>query len=66
MGRQIKGLLYFYCADIRHSLTIFWTILMNVLVVTLTIAYFMKDIENGFMTMSLTGPIYIFCAILDF
>lgn len=66
MGRQIKGLLYFYCADIRHSLTIFWTILMSVVVVTLTIAYFMKSMENSYITLSVTGPMYIYCAILGF
>lgn len=66
MGRQIKGLLYFFMTDIRYSLLIFWTILMSILVVSLSIAYVLKDMENGFMTLSLTGPIYVYCAILGF
>lgn len=66
MGRQIKGLLYFYMADARHSITIFWTILMSTLVITLTIYYFLKDVDGGFITLSLSVPIYIFCAILGF
>ncbi len=66
MGRQMKGLLYFYFADIRHSLTVFWTILMSILVVTLTITWFLNKIEDGFMTLSLTGPMYIYCGILGF
>lgn len=66
MGRQINGLLYFYFANFRHSIIIFWTILMGILMVSLTFSYFMKDIEDGFMTMSLTVPMYIYCAILGF
>jgi len=66
MGRQIKGLLYFFIADVRYSLAIFWTILMGILVVTLTVAYFLNNVENGFMTLSLTGPMYVYCAILGF
>lgn len=66
MGRQIKGLLYFYFMDARHSLTVFWTILMSILVVTLTISYFIKGTEGGFMTLSLTVPMYIYCAILGY
>lgn len=66
MGRQIKGLLYFYFADTRHSLTVFWTILLSILVVTLTITLFLNKIEDVFMTLSLTGPMYIYCGILGF
>src|SRR5690554_5952307 len=66
MGRQMKGLLYFYFADIRHSLTVFWTILMSIVVVTLIITYFLSNIEGGFMTLSITGPMYIFCGIVGF
>src|SRR5690625_1819543 len=66
MGRQIKGLLYFYFADTRHSLTVFWTILLSILVVTLTITLFLNKIEDVFLTLSLTGPMYIYCGILGF
>src|SRR5699024_2042938 len=64
--RQMKGLLYFYFADIRHSLKVFWTILMCIVMVTLTITYFLSNIEGGFMTLSITGPMYIYCGILGF
>jgi hypothetical protein len=66
MGRQIKGLLYFFIADLRYSLFIFWTILISILAVTLVIAYFLIDVDDGFMTLSLTGPLYVYCAILGF
>lgn len=66
MGRQMKGLLYFYFADIRHSLTVFWTILMSIVVMTMTITYFLSNVEGGFMTLSITGPIYVYCGILGF
>src|SRR5690625_5093916 len=64
MRRQIKGLLYFFITDIRYSLMVFWTILMSILLITWTIAYFLKDVEGGFMTLSLTGPMYVYCGIV--
>ncbi|SFB16707.1 hypothetical protein SAMN04488072_108175 [Lentibacillus halodurans] len=68
MGRQIKGLLYFFGADIRHSLTIFWTILLGILVVSLAFTYFLSGIDDddALFTLSLTGPMYVYCAILGF
>ncbi|WP_163971021.1 hypothetical protein [Oceanobacillus halotolerans] len=66
MQKQIKGLLYFYTADIRHSLTVFWTILLAILVVSLTFVYFLERLGDGFFTFSLTGPMYVYCAILGF
>ncbi|GAB3042534.1 hypothetical protein [Virgibacillus ainsalahensis] len=68
MGRQIKGLLYFFITEIRYSLMIFWTILLGILVVSLAIAYFLTGIddEEVFFTFSLTGPIYVYCAIRGF
>ncbi|MBP1948117.1 hypothetical protein [Virgibacillus litoralis] len=66
MGRQLKGLLYFFITDIRYSLLIFWTILLSILVVSLAFAYFLTDVENGMMILSLTGPMYVYCGILGF
>lgn len=66
MGRQIKGLLYFFVTDIRHSLLIFWTILLSILIVSFAFAIFLTSVEDGFMTFSLTAPIYVYCAILGF
>ncbi|HLR61430.1 MAG TPA: hypothetical protein VK097_03215 [Lentibacillus sp.] len=68
MGRQIKGLLYFYVSDLRYSLMIFWTIILAILVVSLAFTYFLAGLDNEdtFFTFSLTGPIYVYCAILGF
>ncbi|MFB4169992.1 hypothetical protein [Virgibacillus sp. JSM 102003] len=66
MSRQLKGLLYFFITDIRYSILIFWTILLSILVVSLAFAYFLTDVEDGMMTLSLTGPMYIYCGILGF
>ncbi|SFE30570.1 hypothetical protein SAMN05216238_11281 [Lentibacillus persicus] len=68
MGRQIKGLLYFYGSDLRYSLTIFWTILLSILVVSLAFTYFLAGLDNDvtLFTFSLTGPMYVYCAILGF
>src|SRR5699024_962378 len=41
MKRQIKCLLYTYSTDAKHSLSIFWTILLSTLFITLVIAYFL-------------------------
>lgn len=64
MSRQIKGLLYFYSTDLRHSLLVFWSILMGILVISLVLTYLMP--EDGFMTLSLTGPMYVYCGILGY
>ncbi|WP_174615958.1 hypothetical protein [Virgibacillus ihumii] len=66
MGRQIKGLLYFFVTDIRHSLIVFWTILLSILVVSFAFAIFLTSVEDGFMYFMLTAPIYVYCAILGF
>ncbi|QKY68253.1 hypothetical protein [Lentibacillus sp. CBA3610] len=68
MGRQMKGLLYFYGSDLRYSLMIFWTILLAILAVSLAFAYFLEGLNDGdtFFTFSLTGPMYVFCAIVGF
>ncbi|GAA0597918.1 hypothetical protein GCM10009001_12550 [Virgibacillus siamensis] len=66
MGNQIKGLLYFFVTDIRHSLTVFWTILLSILVVAFAFAIFLTSVEDGFMYFMLTAPIYVYCAILGF
>ncbi|MFD1850468.1 hypothetical protein [Oceanobacillus bengalensis] len=66
MGRQIKGLLYFFATDIRHSLMIFWTILLSILVVSLSISYFLLSVEGAEYYLSLSVPIYIYCSILGF
>ena len=66
MGRQVKGLLYFYFAEGRFSLMVFWAILMSVVIVILPISFLIKDVEGAFMSLSLTGPMYIYCAVYGF
>lgn len=66
MQKQIKGLLYFYVTDLKFSLKVFWSILLAIAVISLVISYFIRDIENGFFHLSLTGPIYVYCAIVGF
>ena len=66
MTKQIKGLLYFYINDIRYSFMIFWTILLAILVVTEIITYFLVNVEDAFMTLTLTGPMYVYCFILGY
>ncbi|MBM4763826.1 hypothetical protein [Bacillus sp. B15-48] len=66
MGRQIKGLIYFFLTDIRYSLMIFWSILLIILVLSLGIANFLLGVENGVYFLSLDFPIYVYCAILGF
>lgn len=66
MGRQIKGLLYFFINDVRYSFAIFWIILLSIVIVTEVITYFLVSVEDAFMTLSLTGPMYIYCFILGY
>lgn len=64
MGRQIKGLLYFYWTDIQFSLMVFWSILLAMLTVSVSMMFLFPSID--FMSFSFTVPIYIFCAIIGF
>ena len=66
MKRQIKGLLYTYITDAKHSLSIFWTILLSTLFITLMIAYFLPNADNTKMYFVLSFPIYIYCSIFGF
>ncbi|MFD2043404.1 hypothetical protein ACFSTA_03340 [Ornithinibacillus salinisoli] len=66
MGKQIKGLLYFFSADIRYSIMIFWTILLSVLIVSITISYFLLSVEDGVMGFGFPFAIYFYFIILGF
>lgn len=67
MGRQLKGLLYFFIMDLRYSLLIFWTILLGILVVSLTFAYFLTGVdgETNFVFF-LNIPMYVYAAIVGY
>lgn len=64
MGRQIKGLLYFYWTDIQFSLMVFWSILLAMLTVSVSMMFLFPSID--FMSFSFTAPIYVYCAIIGF
>lgn len=64
MIRQVKGLLYFYWTDLQFSLLVFWSILLSMLVMTISIMYIFPTI--GYMSFSLTTPIYFYCGIIGF
>lgn len=66
MGRQLKGLLYFYIADAKHSLVIFWSILLGTLVISIVGAYLLFNVGEGQMAYALSIAIYIFCSIFGF
>ncbi|WP_106494583.1 hypothetical protein [Lentibacillus sp. Marseille-P4043] len=66
MGRQVKGLLYFFVTDVKHSLFIFWTILVSSLVVSIVGAYLLMNVDEGRMTFALSMAIYIYCGIFGF
>ncbi|WP_284141561.1 MULTISPECIES: hypothetical protein [unclassified Virgibacillus] len=66
MGRQVKGLLYFFTADSMRTLAIFWGILSGTLLLNLVIAYFLVDVTDTRMLFIIPFGTYIFCAIFGF
>lgn len=64
MARQIKGLLYFYYTDLEFSLIVFWSILLSMLTVSVTMMFLFPSID--FMSFSFTAPIYVYCGIIGF
>lgn len=66
MMRQLKGLWYFYTVDARYPLTIFWSILLGTLIVSIGLHYIILQVGEGKMGFFLPIAIYIFCAIYGF
>lgn len=66
MGKQIKGLLYFYAANFRFSVTIFWSILLFSLALCLVIAYILLDFGNTKFAFIIPFAAYINVAIVGF
>ncbi|SHG79136.1 hypothetical protein [Ornithinibacillus halophilus] len=66
MNRQIKGLLYFFVTDIRHSLIVFWSILLLTLVVSLAFSYFLLSVEDGKLWFAIPFGTYFYCMIMGF
>lgn len=66
MNRQIKGLLYYYITDAKYSFKIFWSILLGILVISLVIAYFMLNVEDGLFTFGFPFGTYFNMGFLGF
>lgn len=66
MGKQIRGLLYFFTTDIRHAFIIFWTILLSTLSVSLIAAYVLINVGETKMIFTLSIAVYIFCGFIGF
>jgi len=63
MSRDIRALLYYFMADFRFSLTVFWSILLSSIVLLFIIALSFGETMVG---VSSSIAIYIFCAISGF
>lgn len=66
MNKQIKGLLYYHITDIRHTMKIFWSILLAILVVSIAFAYFLINVEDGKMAFGFPFGTYFFVIINGF
>ncbi|RKQ31390.1 hypothetical protein [Oceanobacillus halophilus] len=66
MGRQIKGLLYFFLTNIRYSVMIFWSILFGFLILSISFSYFLLGVEDGEFYFGFGFAIYFYVAVLGF
>ncbi|WP_164670015.1 hypothetical protein [Virgibacillus doumboii] len=66
MGRQIKGLLYFFVTDTRRQFIIFWSILLASLFASIVIAYMLLNTDSNGLYFGKSGAMYIFCSIFGF
>lgn len=65
MNNQIKGLLFYFSTHMKRAFVIFWSILFGILLISLATSYVLKD-QDGFMTFSVSIPLYFFCAVYGF
>src|SRR5690625_745016 len=65
MRSQIKGLVYFFFANMRHSMIIFWSILLATALLSLVASYLLRD-TDGVMMVTLTAPIYVYFSIYGY
>ncbi|MEI3614511.1 hypothetical protein [Pseudogracilibacillus sp. SO30301A] len=63
MSKQFQGALYYLFANIRFSLTVFWAILLALLIVTIAATILMPDTEIAF---ELSIPVYVFAAVIGY
>lgn len=62
---QLKGTLYYYSANMRYSLLIFWSILLGIMLLSL-IADLVIGGEGDNIYFSFALPLYLFAAIIGF
>src|SRR5690625_5403413 len=62
MSNQIRGLLFYFSTHMKRAFIIFWSILLAILVISLVASYILKN-QDGFMTFSISIPIYFFCTV---
>lgn len=66
MKRQLKAMLYFFGADLRHSFLIFWSILIAITIISIIGALVLTNFENGKVFLTISMPVYVYAAILGF
>lgn len=62
MSSQLKGSLFYVTADVRRMLTIFWAILLGLLVISLLLNILVY--KESIVTFQLSFPLYFLCAIV--
>lgn len=63
MPKQLKGGLYYLFANVRYSLTVFWTILLVILLVTIVLTLLLPD---SVVSFQLAVPVYVFAAVIGY
>lgn len=66
MTRQLKGLLYLQAANGKHSISIFWSILISTSLVSFLIAALTMGSEDVQMVISFSAAIYIQAIFIGF
>lgn len=62
MVAELKGILYYLAVNTRHSLIVFWSILLSILVVTLLLT----SLFTTTVFINVSSPIYVYSAIMGF
>lgn len=62
---QLKAFLYYSFLNIRYSLTIFWGICLGILLLSIGMDFIFGS-EDGSVYFSISGPIYVFAAIMGY
>ena len=66
MMKQLQGLLYFYAADLRFSFTVFWSVLLSFLGVSLIIAYLLLNVDGAKFLFGFPVGAYGYAGIIGF